>query len=266
MTTPEPDVSAMRAVTISREYGSGGGEIAARLAVRLGWRLVDHEVVTQIAQRLGVEVQDAEAHDEHAEGWVVQFFTTMQTVGPMVALPSNFKFPPNDASYTRALREIVLGATQAGHSVIIGRGSQMILRDRLDTLHVRIIAPLAQRIAYVAQRESLSSAAAQQRIQQKDLDRRRYLATTYHRMPDEALLYDLVLNTGAIDLDGCVDLVIRALANRATRVNEPMTALGPMAPVTRYTEPPADFEPPIAPSGAPADNEQTEEPPFDSAP
>lgn len=265
MTTPEPDISAMRAVTISREYGSGGGEIAARLAKRLGWRLVDHEVVTQIAQQLGVEERDAEAHDEHAEGWVMQFFTTMQTVGPMVALPSNYTFPPNDASYTRALRDIVLGATKAGHSVIIGRGSQMILRDRLDTLHVRIFAPLAQRIAYVAQRESLAPDAAQRRIQQKDLDRRRYLAATYHHTPDEATLYDLVLNTGAIDLDGCVDLIMRALANRATRVNKPVTALGPLAPMTRYSEPPADFQPSDAPASAPSEEAQAPKPPADSA-
>ena len=51
----EPDViSHMRAITISREYGSGGGEIATRLTKRLGWQLVDHEVVVQAAHELGV--------------------------------------------------------------------------------------------------------------------------------------------------------------------------------------------------------------------
>jgi cytidylate kinase len=46
----------MRAVTISREYGSGGGEIAARLAQRLGWRLIDHELIRQVARLLGESV------------------------------------------------------------------------------------------------------------------------------------------------------------------------------------------------------------------
>src|SRR5262245_55586904 len=55
----------MRAVTISREYGSGGGEIAARLARQLGWRLVDHEVVAQVARALGVSEAEAAAYDEH---------------------------------------------------------------------------------------------------------------------------------------------------------------------------------------------------------
>ncbi len=58
----EPDpVSQMRAITISREYGSGGGEIATRLASRLGWQLIDHEVVVQVAHELGVSEAEAEA-------------------------------------------------------------------------------------------------------------------------------------------------------------------------------------------------------------
>jgi len=54
-------ISSMRAITISRQYGSGGGEIAARLATRLGWKLIDHEVVVRVAQELGVTEAEAEA-------------------------------------------------------------------------------------------------------------------------------------------------------------------------------------------------------------
>lgn len=244
MSTTESGVSAMRAVTISREYGSGGGEIAARLSERLGWRLIDHEVVTQTAQRLGVDEEDAEAHDEHAESWMLQFFTTMQTVGPMIALPTNLTFPPDDAAYTRALRDVVNGAVQAGQSVIVGRGSQMILHGRIDTLHVRIIAPFDLRVAYVAQRENLTSTAAQQRIQQKDLDRRRYLSVTYRHTPDEAHLYDLILNTGVLELDSCVRVIQLALEAKATRLAVPVDALGPGAHLPPYPERPGDFTPP----------------------
>lgn len=234
-------VSAMRAVTISREYGSGGGEIAARLAQRLGWQLVDHEVITQIAQRLGVEEEDAEAHDEHAEGWIVQFLSTMQTVGPMVALPANLSFPPDDVAYAHALRDVVTAAVLASPSVIVGRGSQVILRERRDVLHVRIISPLELRISYVAQRENLSRAAAQQRIHQKDLDRRRYLSATHRHTPDEAHLYDLIVNTSVLDLDSCAALIHQALAAKATRLDTPVSALGPGACLPPYPERPEDF-------------------------
>lgn len=243
MSTADAGVSAMRAITISREYGSGGGEIAVRLAERLGWRLVDHEVVKQIAERLGVEEEDAAAHDEHAESWVMQFLTTMQGVGPMVALPSNLSFPPTEASYTRALREVVNGAVLAGQSVIVGRGSQVILRNRRDTLHVRIVAPLEHRISYVALRESLSSVAAQQRITQRDQERRRYLINNYRHAPDDAHLYDLILNTAVLDLDSCVELIVHALQAKAAQLATPATALGPAGErPAPYPEAPVDFQ------------------------
>lgn len=252
MSTTDAGVFAMRAITISREYGSGGGEIAARLAERLGWRLVDHEVVKQIAERLGVEEEDAAAHDEHAESWVMQFLTTMQGVGPMVALPSNLSFPPTEASYTRALREVVNGAVLAGQSVIVGRGSQVILRNRRDTLHVRIVAPLEHRISYVTLRESLSRVEAQQRITQRDQERRRYLINNYRHAPDDAHLYDITLNTAVLDLDSCVELIVRALEAKAAQLATPATALGPAGErPAPYPEAPVDFE--VTPENAAAD-------------
>ncbi|HEU5345305.1 MAG TPA: cytidylate kinase family protein [Ktedonobacterales bacterium] len=261
----EAGVSTMRAVTISREYGSGGGEIALRLAERLGWRLVDHEVVKQIAQRLGVEEEDAAAHDEHAESWVMQFLTTMQGVGPMVALPSNLSFPPTEASYTRALRDVVNGAVLAGQSVIVGRGSQIILRNRRDTLHVRIVAPLEQRITYVALRESLTRAAAQQRILQRDQERRRYLLNTYRHAPEDVRLYDIILNTAVLDLDSCVELIVRALEAKATQLTTPPGELGPAGErPAPYPAAPIDFR--VTPGPAPASVPVESAPPDGAAP
>ena len=59
----------MRGITVSREYGSGGGEIAARVAHRLGWTLIDHEIVAQVASMLSEPIDEADAFDEHAEGF-----------------------------------------------------------------------------------------------------------------------------------------------------------------------------------------------------
>lgn len=252
MSAASTGISSMRAITISREYGSGGGEIAARLAHTLGWKLVDHEVVTQIAQRLGVEVEDAEAHDEQAESWVVHFLSTMQSVGPMVALPSHMAYPPDEVAYTKAVQEVVHGAVKAGQTVIVGRGAQLILADHRDVLHLRIVAPLEQRIKYVALRENLTREAAQQRIQQKDAQRRRYLWTTYRHTPDEAELYDLVLNTAVLNLDTCVQLVLQTLAAKAAQLNVPADALGPSAHLAPYPTRPEDFTP--AMSDATADS------------
>ena len=63
-------INRIRAITISREYGSGGGEIASRLAKRLGWRLIDHAIIERTALEMGTSQEEAEAHDEYTEGRV----------------------------------------------------------------------------------------------------------------------------------------------------------------------------------------------------
>src|SRR5881394_4224701 len=75
-------ISQMRAITISREYGSGGGEIATRLARHLGWRLLDHEIVERVASEMGTSIEEAEARDERTQGFLERAFTNMQYLEP----------------------------------------------------------------------------------------------------------------------------------------------------------------------------------------
>ena len=75
-------ITTMRAITISREYGSGGGEIATRLAQRLGWQLIDHEVVVRVAQKLHVSEEEAEYHDERVESLAARIFKSLRLAHP----------------------------------------------------------------------------------------------------------------------------------------------------------------------------------------
>ena len=77
-------INQMRAVTISREYGSGGGEIAARLAKRLGWQLVDHALVERVAREIGTSQEEAEVHDEHIQGMVSRALGSLLYLSPAV--------------------------------------------------------------------------------------------------------------------------------------------------------------------------------------
>src|SRR5260221_13782137 len=86
----EPDaVSKMQAITISREYGRGGGGIATRLAGRLRWQLIDHEVIVEVAHELGVSEAEAEENDERGEGLAERILRGMQLFEPaaLVAAP-----------------------------------------------------------------------------------------------------------------------------------------------------------------------------------
>ncbi len=239
-------ISQMRAITISREYGSGGGEIATRLATRLGWQLIDHEVVVQVAHELGISEAEAEARDERVEGLVSRILTSMQLFEPaaLVAAPVPVPVVSDTRTYAEALRRVVEGAANTGHVVIVGRGAQFLLANRRDVLHVRVVTPLDLRVAYVMRREGLDQAAARARVQLKDRDRVRYLQAQCQRHPDDPHLYDLVVNTGIIDLESMVDLITLALARKARRLSTPTGELGPGAGLAQYPGQPGDFRPP----------------------
>lgn len=237
------DAGTMRAVTVSREYGSGGGEIAARLARRLQWQLIDHDVVVRVAQQLHVPEAEVEPHDERVESLAVRILESLRLLQPM--LPPVIEPPQGITSRAvyEARCQVIDGAVAAGQVVIVGRGAQARLGQRPDAFHVRIVAPLETRAAYVMRREGLARTAALSRIEQKDAERRRYLQLYYQRQPGDPQLYDLILNTGALDLDGCVDLIALALGRKAQLLAAPPHERGPIAGLPPYPGEPEDFRP-----------------------
>jgi cytidylate kinase len=234
--------SEMRAITISRQYGSGGGEMAVRLAQRLHWQLIDHEIVARVAHQLGITEEEARIYDEHVEGFIARALNALQVAMPVLP-PTQTSPAQYEQIYNDAVRRVVETAANTGHVVIVGRTGQVILSDRRDVLHVRVVAPLRRRIAYVARRENLSEAAAQARIQLKDRDRTRYIQSQYARDVNDPLLYDLVINTGVIDLDSAIDLTLLALERKGRRQSVPTGELGPVAGLAPYTGQPADLRP-----------------------
>jgi cytidylate kinase len=264
-------ISAMRAVTISREYGSGGGEIATRLAGRLGWQLIDHAIIEQTARELGIhETTVARYDDEYVEstlsrilhrlrnftlapvstgvGGLAPFSPGISGIGttPPLDVPLAAPRPtPVDAqAYHLIIQDVVRAAARSGHVVIVGRGGQFLLAGQRDVLHIRVVAPLEQRVHYVAQREGLDMEAARARVQEKDRARERNMQNQFHRKPDDPHLYDLVINTGVLELDRAVDLIYLALEGKARLLGIPVEQLGPASGLAPYAGKPADFRVP----------------------
>lgn len=251
MNVHQQAIAAMRAITMSREYGSGGGEIAARLAHRLGWQLIDHAVIDQTARELGVYETEVEKHDEEyvastlsrIVGGIQSFVTSLPTPGAPPGSVSTSPAPETRA-YQDTLRQIIIAAANAGHTVIVGRGGQVLFADHRDVLHIRVVAPLELRVAYVVRREGLDTDAARRRVEAKDRARTRYMQTQFHCQHDDPHLYDLIIDTAVLDLESAVDLICLALERKASRLSVPMEDLGPAAGLVPYTSKPADFRTP----------------------
>jgi CMP/dCMP kinase len=242
---PESRKGRIRTVTISREYGSGGGEIASRLARRLGWDLVDHAIVERTARTLGTTLEDAEAHDETVGGILARVLESMRGFDPasmaMAGAPPEGFLLTED--YRRTTEEIVRAAAERGRVVIVGRASSVLLADRWDVMHVRVVAPFAQRVAYVMRREALDSRAAEARIRHKDHERASYLERVYHHRPDESHLYDLVVNTSRLDLESAVNVIIFTVHEISVGLPTQTGESGPGTGLARYPTPPEDFHP-----------------------
>src|SRR5437588_764695 len=140
-------IAAMSAITISREYGSGGGEIAARLAHRLGWQLLDHAVIEQTASELGVYETEVEKHDEEyvestRPGILDRILEQLTPSAPMTGGGGVLMRPSSSTdvrAYQATMRQIITTATTTGHVVIVGRAGQVLLADKRDVLHVRVV-------------------------------------------------------------------------------------------------------------------------------
>jgi cytidylate kinase len=234
-------INRMRAITISREYGSGGGEIASRLAKRLGWYLIDHAIVERVASEMGTSTREAEAHDEYTEGAATRVLNSMLYLYPASLVSAPPEAFLSDEDYRSAVDRIVRAAAARGHVVIVGRASQVILAEPRDVLRVRIVAPFEKRVAYVMQREGLDHHAAESRIRMKDHHRAKYLQMEYHQKTEDMHLYDIVLNTSLLDLESAVEVICFTLQQKAKGLTTKTGELGPAAGLSRYPRQPEDF-------------------------
>jgi cytidylate kinase len=191
---------------VSRESGARGGTIARRAARKLGWQVFDQELLEYMAQEAAVNpgVLD-NSLGPHAE-WVEARLQHLLRSGEMSDHPSMVD-----------LARIVLALAGQGQVVLLGRGAGHIL-PRETTLHVRVIAPLEDRIAYMAQWQRLTQEEATARVEQSDTHRAEFMSTHFRRVSQDIHLFDLLLNSSLLGEDVCADLVVHAARARAAQL------------------------------------------------
>jgi cytidylate kinase len=142
----------IRVITISREYGSGGGTVARMLADRLVWRLVDKSLITEIARTAKVNPDLAERFDESVDPWFHRMNKALWR-GGYEGVATRVESVAFDADAMTALCQRILEeAATIGHCVTVGRGGQCILQEREDAFHVSIYAPMAERVQRIRDR------------------------------------------------------------------------------------------------------------------
>jgi cytidylate kinase len=229
----------MTVITFSRQLGSQGEEIAARVAEALDLRLIDAETINQAAHRAGVpRIALAELEHEGERGLANQVLKALRIMPRLrstasspesaagerepdhrgftsVTIPFTGLFsptvPPISASlegYVRMVGLVVRGLAHEGNVLILGRGGQVLLENHPSALHVQTVAPFAHRVEEIMARHGLSKRDAQNRVRASDRARFDYLRRYHDADWLDPTLYHLVLNADRLPVATAMDLIL----------------------------------------------------------
>jgi len=225
----------MAVITISRQVGSGGDQIARRLCELLGYRFFDKTLMTQVAREQGIS--DTEAVDFSEDSYRVRGFidallrrskriATATTVGTTTRGERTSLVQNVDEEMAAVFVRATIRALRAqGQVVVVGRGGQAVLRDATETLHVKIIARLEDRVHEVTQAEGLTREAALTLIGERDRATAEYLSRFHAVDWADPSFYHLTVNTSLLGREAAVEL----LAAAARRIDARLTRMQPTA-------------------------------------
>lgn len=199
----------MSAITISRMYGSGGSEVAARVAQTLGWDLLDDALVHAVAQRLGIPPDEVEEREERVPSLVQRLGAALTLSAPEI-LPDQAvaTLPLAEERLIEVTTHIVQEAVARGPAVLVGRGAQAILAERADVLHVFCYAPRPALAARTSQQLGIPPRDAERLVDEKNRQREQYVRTYWRRSWAAPEHYHLCLNTEWLGIDGAADLIV----------------------------------------------------------
>ena len=199
----------MPAITVTRLFGSGGGEVARRVAESLGWRLVDNAFIDGIARGLHQTPASVQAIDERAPSLAERLADALALGGgEVVAASLATPMPPTEQRVVDVTRELIEEAVARGPVVVVGRGAQAFLAERADVLHVNCYAPHEKLVARIMQRDGLSHEEADKLVRMKNQQREQYVKRNFGREWLAPEHYHIMLNTAWLGIDRCVELVL----------------------------------------------------------
>ena len=191
-------------ISIGRQHGSGGREIARLLAQELGIKCYDKEIVDEAAKHADFSRDLINAYDEkrmsafmlHAGGYGLNenFRLNMQVV----------------SAQFDAIREIA----SKGDCIFVGRCADYILRDRSDLVSVFILGDMDERLKCLERRQGLDEAAARKKIKEVDKDRSSFYKYYSDQVWGDAQNYDLCINSSRLGVEGTVKVIMDYIKTR----------------------------------------------------
>ena len=194
-------------ITVSRQHGARGSEVARRLAEELGLDFFDREIIHRIAESAHLGERVVAALDEHDRALLTDW---------LASLASRDYLSP--AEYRYHLSRVIGAVAHHGGVLIMGRGAHLVL-GRGEALRVLVVAPLESRVRTIMEREGVAEREARHRITTVEADRRAFLVQHVHAEFADPTTFDLVVNTAVLEVEGACHAVRHALQALPARAN-----------------------------------------------
>jgi len=186
----------MAIVTIGRQLGSGGEDIAERVARATGFLLVDRDVLEGWVEEHGFTGPDLDESDEDAAG----------------------SREIRQAVHLGLLEAVLLDRAAKGDLRVLGRGGQFVFRGCPAALRVRVFAPREYRALSVARAEGIGREPALALVEASDRERAAYIRDRYHEDWEDPAHYDLMVRTDSLGVEAATQVILRAI--EATEIRE----------------------------------------------
>jgi cytidylate kinase len=197
-------------VALSAAYGAGGDVIGPQVAERLGVPFVDRAIPLRVAKHLDVALDEAAAHDEEAtESFLDRLLRGFIAADVTVPTPIPAEtFTSQD--FRRATEEVLLRQARTGEGVILGRGAVIVLREDPTVLRVRLDGPTERRLRQAMRVGGIDEATARESLRKLDRTHADYARQFYGLDIRDRSLYHLVIDSTALELEACVELIVSA--------------------------------------------------------
>ena len=206
----------IKIITIEREYGSGGGEIAQLLAKQLGWKLWDQLLTEEIARLAECPKAVVEVREERTDPLYYRLFKSFLRGSYEGSINAHKLKLVDSESILKFTERVVQRAAKTGNSVIVGRGSQQFLKNRQDTLRVFLYAPREDKVRRLLARGK-SEKEAEQLVDTVDRERVDFIQKYFHVEWPDRPIYHTMINT-AIGDEGVVHMILDFMKTLEARV------------------------------------------------
>jgi cytidylate kinase len=191
-------------LTISREAGAGGSEIAAIVGKRLGWEVLDKNLLDHVAERFHHDRSMLKMVDETRSNWV---YDVLGSWMDSTVIPHE--------TYVSQLSRVILAAARQSNYIFVGRGARFLL-PREKVLAVRLVASEGFRLKRIMQYLKLSEADARRQMHEVDQGRREFAQRFFHHDITDPHLYDLVINSEGLGIEGAAEEIVAAMCHAKT--------------------------------------------------